>query len=107
VFEASLNALAPFGRLVTYGIASREQNTVQTGRLMRRSWSVIGFWLMHCLRDPDRLIKAPLTDLYERAARGEVRAVAGGTYGLSEAVRAHEDLKSRKTRGKLLLDPAS
>jgi NADPH2:quinone reductase len=107
IFDGSLRALAPFGRMVTYGIAGREPNEVQTGLLLRKSWSVIGFWLMHCLRDPDRLIRAPLTDLYDRAARGEVRAVAGGTYGLSEAVRAHEDLKSRKTRGKLLLDPAA
>ena len=28
VFDASLEALAPFGRLVTYGIASREPNEV-------------------------------------------------------------------------------
>jgi NADPH:quinone reductase len=106
IFDGSLRALAPFGRMVTYGIAGREANEVQTGLLLRKSWSVIGFWLMHCMRDPERLIRAPLTDLYERAARGEVRAVPGGTYGLSEAIRAHEDLKSRKTRGKLLLDPA-
>ena len=26
VFDASLRALAPFGRLVTYGMASREPN---------------------------------------------------------------------------------
>ena len=34
VFDACLNALAPFGRIVAYGIASREPNTVETGRLM-------------------------------------------------------------------------
>jgi NADPH:quinone reductase len=107
LFDGSLRSLAPFGRMVTYGIAGREANEVQTGLLLRKSWSVIGFWLMHCLRDPDRLIREPLADLYARAARGEVKAVPGGTYGLSDAVRAHEDLRSRKTRGKLLLDPAS
>ena len=32
VFEASLDALAPFGRLITYGIASREPNTVTLRR---------------------------------------------------------------------------
>ena len=106
-FDGTLRALAPFGRMVTYGIAGREQNEVQTGLLMRKSWSVVGFWLMHCLADPERLMRQPLADLYERAARGEVRAVPGGTYGLSEVRRAHEDLRSRKTRGKLLLDPAS
>src|SRR3954447_6264732 len=37
VFEQSLSALAPFGRLVTYGIASGQPNTVQNGALMRSS----------------------------------------------------------------------
>jgi NADPH2:quinone reductase len=107
IFDGALRALAPFGRMVTYGIAGREPNEVQTGLLMRKSWSVIGFWLMHCMLDPDELIRRPLADLYERAARGEVRAIAGGTYGMADVKRAHEDLRSRKTRGKLLLDPAS
>jgi NADPH2:quinone reductase len=107
IFAGSLRALAPFGRMVTYGIAGREPNEVQTGLLMRKSWSVIGFWLMHCLADPERLMREPAADLYERAARGEVRAVAGGTYGMSDVGRAHEDLRARRTRGKLLLDPSS
>ena len=34
-FEACLRTLAPFGRLVTFGIASREPNQVATGHLMR------------------------------------------------------------------------
>ena len=32
VFDESLEALAPFGRLVAYGIASREPNEVSQGR---------------------------------------------------------------------------
>jgi len=107
LFDETLSALAPFGRMVTYGIAGKEQNEVKTGRLMRKSWSVVGFWLFHCYRDPDRLMREPLRDLYERAARGEVHAVAGGTYPLSEVRSAHEDLKSRRTRGKLLVDPTA
>src|SRR5918995_3375848 len=66
VFEASMKALAPFGRLVTYGIASREQNEVSTGALMRRSHAVVGFWLMHCLRDPG-MVAGPLPELFARA----------------------------------------
>src|SRR3954453_12484796 len=49
VFEESREALAPFGRLVVYGISTREQNTVKTGRLMRHSQTVAGFWLFDCL----------------------------------------------------------
>jgi NADPH2:quinone reductase len=105
VFDASLEALAPFGRLVTYGIASREQNSVQTGKLMRRSWAVVGFWLTHCVGRRD-MMQEPLRELFALAAGGELRVVEGETYGLSEARRAHEDLQARRTTGKLLLDPA-
>jgi NADPH2:quinone reductase len=105
-FDASLAALAPLGRLVTYGIASREQNTVKTGSLMRNSRAVIGFWLMHCLGRPE-MIDAALADLFARVRRGELRAHAGGTYPLSEAARAQVDIAERRTSGKVLLDPAS
>jgi NADPH2:quinone reductase len=106
VFDECRKALAPFGRLVVYGIAGREQNELRTGSLMRRSHAVVGFWLMHCLGRPD-MIQEPLADLFERAARGEVKAVVGETYPLSDVARAHEDIQSRSTSGKLLLDPAS
>ena len=65
IFDRSLAALAPFGRLVTYGIASGENNTVSSGSLMRRSQSVVGFWLMHCLGRP-AMIDEALADLFAR-----------------------------------------
>jgi NADPH2:quinone reductase len=104
VFDACLDALAPFGRLVAYGIASREQNDVRSGALMRKSRSVVGFWFMHCMGRRD-MVEEPLADLFARAARGELRAVVGATYPLSEAARAQTDLAARRTTGKLLLDP--
>jgi len=105
-FEQSYAALAPFGRVVVYGISTREQVRVSTGSLLRGSRGVVGFWLMHCLSRPE-MLREPLRDLYERAARGELRTVVGGTYPLSEVRRAHEDLVGRRTSGKLLLDPSA
>ena len=105
VFDQCLDALAPLGRLVTYGMASREPNTVSNGALMRKSQGVIGFWLMHVLGRPE-LVGPPLADLFERVAAGTLRVVEGETYGLSEVRRAHEDLQARRTSGKLLLDPS-
>jgi NADPH:quinone reductase len=107
VFDASLRALAPFGRLVTYGMASREPGEVSNGALMRRSHAVVGFWLMHCLRKPEAMIAEPLRELMARVAAGDLRVVEGAVYPLSEARRAHEDLQARRTTGKLLLDPSS
>ncbi|HEV2875318.1 MAG TPA: NADPH:quinone oxidoreductase family protein [Thermoleophilaceae bacterium] len=105
VFAASAEALAPFGRIVSYGIASREQNTLETGRLMRKSRAVIGFWLMHCLGRRE-MIEQPLADLFERTAGGELKPQMGETYAMSDVRRAHEDLQGRRTSGKLLLDPS-
>jgi NADPH2:quinone reductase len=107
VFDASLRALRPFGRLVTYGMASREPNTVKAGNLMRHSTAVIGFWLAHCFTRPRELLAEPLQDLFERVAGGTLKVVEGKVYPLSEARLAHEDLQARRTTGKLLLDPAS
>jgi NADPH2:quinone reductase len=106
VFDACLRAMDDMGRLVVYGISSREQNEVRTGRLLKRSQSVVGFWLFHYLERPEHLAD-PLAELFGLAARGEVRAVVGGTYPLSEARRAQEDLAARRTTGKLVLDPSA
>jgi NADPH2:quinone reductase len=104
VFDQSFEALAPFGRLVTYGIAGNEQNEVRSGRLMRKSRAVVGFWLMHCLGRRE-MMEEPLAELFELAAAGRLRPQIGATYPLSEVRRAHEDLAGRGTSGKLLLDP--
>ena len=104
VFDQSLAALAPFGRIVTYGIASREPNQVSTGSLMRRSRAVVGFWLMHCIGRPE-MVDDALADLFERVRQGELRVHVGATYPLSEAARAQVDVAERRTTGKVLLDP--
>jgi NADPH2:quinone reductase len=106
MFDAAIDALAPFGRIVAYGIASREQNDLQTGRLMRKSRAVVGFWLMHCLGRRD-MMDEPLAELFELAARGALVPQVGGTYAMSDVRRAHEDLQGRRTTGKLLLDPSA
>jgi len=107
VFDASLAALARFGRVVTYGNASRTAPTpVEPGRLMAGSKSVVGFWLVDCIGHPGMLAE-PLAELFEMTAAGTLRPLLGGTYPLSEAARAHHDLRSRGTVGKLVLHPSS
>lgn len=104
VFERSLRALAPFGRIAVCGISSKQQNEVRTGHLLRNSRSVVSFWLFHALEDPARRFREPLIDLFARAARGEVTPAIGGTWPLAEAAAAQEALAGRRTTGKLLLD---
>jgi NADPH:quinone reductase len=105
-FERSYRALAHFGRIVICGISSQQPNEIRSGSLLRHSRSVIGFYLFHCVERPAMIAEA-LADLFERAVRGELRAVVGGGYPLSDAPRCHEDLRARLTTGKLLLDPSA
>jgi NADPH2:quinone reductase len=105
VFDQSLRALAPFGRLVVYGMASREGNEVTSGALMARSQAVVGFWLTHCFGRAG-MVAEPLEELFGLVASGDLRVVEGEVYGLSDARRAHEEMQARRTSGKLLLDPS-
>lgn len=104
-FEDCLRALAPFGRLVTFGIASREENKVRTGHLMRNSRAVIGFWIVHLLARPE-LSRRGIERVLGAAASGDLKTVLGGTHPLSDARRVHQDLAGRRTMGKILLDPS-
>ena len=106
VFSQSLRALAPFGRLVSYGMASGDAPPVSPGALMRGSTAVVGFWLMHCLAHP-AMVGPVLATLFEMVADGQLRPVLGDTYPLADAHRAHRDLAARTTTGKLLLDPGA
>ena len=104
-FDAELAALAPLGRMVVFGIASREQREVSTAALLRGSKAVVGFWLVHLLSRRD--LAAPMIgELLGAVAAGELEVTVGDVYPLSEAARAHEDLIGRRTSGKLLLDPS-
>ena len=104
-FDAELSVLAPLGRMVVFGIASREQRQVSTAALLRGSKSVIGFWLVHLMARRE-LIPAMIGELFGAVAADELEVTIGDVYPLSEAARAHRDLIGRRSRGKLLLDPA-
>ena len=102
--DASLAALAPFGRLATFGAASRQPTkAIEPGALMARSRGVIGFWLAHCFARPE-MLGPPMAELLSMVEAGTLRPVVGGTYPLSEAHRAHEALLDRSSQGKLVLD---
>ena len=103
-FDAEMDVLAPLGRMVVFGIASREQREVSTAALLRGSKTVVGFWLIHLLAR--RELAAPMIgELLAAVAAGELEVTIGGVYPLAEARRAHEDLIARRSTGKLLLDP--
>lgn len=104
VLAQGMAALAPFGRLVTFGAASRQKpEAIQPLRLVYGGISVIGFWLSHCRRKP-KLLTDPLTELLQLVASEKIKPLPATKYALSDAKQAHIDLLARKTYGKLILD---
>jgi NADPH2:quinone reductase len=104
VFDGSLSALRPLGRLAVFGMASRvEPSPVSVPKLMARSQTVTGFWLVHVLGLPGGLAPA-LEEMTSMIFAGRLSPVTGTSYALDEAAAAHEALRSRRSVGKLVIE---
>jgi NADPH:quinone reductase len=106
VFESSLSCLAPFGRLIMYGISSGVAGTARSDQLHSTNRAVIGYSSGHYRRHrPQALVPAGDTVLrYMR--EGRLRFVIGGRFPMSEAAEAHRLIESRQSVGKILLLPS-
>ena len=102
VFNGSYLALAPLGRLVVFGLASRRAGrSIAPVDLMASSRTVAGFWLQHALARGG--LGAAMAELLSMTRSGLLRPVLGGEYALEDASRAHGDLRARRTVGKVVL----
>ncbi|TDB49618.1 MULTISPECIES: quinone oxidoreductase [Bacillaceae] len=104
IFYDSLQCLAPFGRLVFYGMASGQPVKFNPGRLMEKNQSVMGFFLPQMMAKPS-LYQQSLQELLTYMKNGELELLIGGTYPLEDAAHVHRLLQGRKTTGKLILVP--
>lgn len=104
VFYKTLKCLATFGRIVIFGVASGEQPKFYPSTLMARNQSVIGFFLPQIMRKPE-LLQPSLVELLAHLGQGKLKLTIGGVFPLEEAAKVHTLLQSRKTLGKLILEP--
>lgn len=104
-FESSLDCLAPFGTLVTYGNASGPVAPFDTGLLVRKGSLAVArpSVFNHVARRAD--LEAAAAALFALMAEGRVGVAVGGRWPLAEAAAAHRALESRSTSGSLVLLP--
>lgn len=103
-FEESLKMVAPLGRIVFIGNASREEVSLNPAALMKRNISVTGLWLTSLMTDP-RISAAAAQGLTPLIASGKVVPQVGPTYALADSPRAFQDMLDRKTTGKVIIEP--
>jgi NADPH2:quinone reductase len=105
-FDAGLASLRPRGVLVVYGAASGPVPPLEIPRLQAGgSLYVTRPTVVHYTATRDEL-RARTDEVFGWVASGQLRVSIGGRYALADAARAHQDLESRRTTGKLLLFPA-
>src|SRR3954471_7497888 len=79
-FDGSLRALAPFGRQIVFGMASRTPpKPIEPNSLMMGSKTVMGFWLVDCLGRSD-MLETPMKELMDMTAAGTMRPIVGANY---------------------------
>lgn len=105
VFERSLDAMAHFGRMVTYGVASGVPAEVSNQRLLFENKTVKGFHLgQAATHDPSRVMKA-VPELTDGFASGDLEVILGESFALEDAAEAHQYIEDRKSSGKVVLKP--
>jgi NADPH:quinone reductase len=109
VFDEALDCLAPFGRMVAYGNASRQPMTINVQRLYAPCQTVTGFFLSGFIagqsRDRGAFAARLLGELGGYVESGRLRLQRGGTYKLAQAADAHRAIETRGTTGKIVLMP--
>jgi NADPH2:quinone reductase len=101
----SLDALAHFGRMVSYGAASGTPGRPSTADLLFGNKTVIGYHLGQGIqRDPMRVLGA-VPSLTELLAAGTLEVQVGHTFDLTAAADAHRAIEGRETSGKVVLEP--
>jgi NADPH:quinone reductase-like Zn-dependent oxidoreductase len=96
VFEASLRALRPNGRMVVVGGHGGEVVPLDLIVLFRNQWSIIG-----CQRQTE----AELRQIFDLMSSHELRPTVHQILPLSEAAQAHRILEDRRQFGKVVLAP--
>jgi len=104
-----LRMLAPRGHVVWYGVAGGLPNTKHLlAGLLRRFVDAPTFTLYHLMASARYDIVRHLAgwqEMFGYLRAGKVRLSLQGVYPLAEAPRAHRELESRATMGKLVLHP--
>lgn len=103
LFDSSLRCTAPGGRILLVGFASGEVPQIPANILMVKNIDAIGFyWGAHRVFAPE-VMNASFEELLEWLGEGSLKPHISASYPLTEASAALQDLRARRTTGKVVL----
>ena len=96
VWEACFESLATYGRLVTCGVTSGAEVTLNVQALFGRQRSILGSFMGG---------KGELMEVLKLIGQGKLRAVIDSIFPLKDAAAAQQKMEERDFFGKILLHP--
>lgn len=103
--DESLDALAPFGRMVSYGAASGEPGRPNTADLLFGNKRVIGYHLGRAIGTVPGRVMGAVPELTHLLGSGTLEVQIGHRFELTDAAEAHRFIEERKSSGKVVLIP--
>ncbi|GEM44648.1 quinone oxidoreductase family protein [Deinococcus cellulosilyticus] len=100
----SFESVRPGGHVVFYGMAGGDPPLIDPRMLMDTSKRLTGGDLWNVLTTAERR-RTLARELFQSILLGELSVRISGMYPLSEGAKAHDQLESRQSTGKILLIP--
>lgn len=100
----SLDCLAHFGTLVSFGQSSGAPEQFRVSHLAKGSWQITRPTLFHHVARPGWLAAAA-HDLFAMIRSGKITVRIDATHPLDQVARAHDALEARQTTGSTVLIP--
>ncbi|MDE4085566.1 zinc-binding dehydrogenase [Planococcus maritimus] len=106
-FERSLEVLAPFGRIVSFGHANEGSvpGNVKTDELHSSCRAVLGYSTGTYRKQRPEFLKNAEAAISKLLEQRQLNVSITGRYPLEQAAQAHALMESRKSTGKLVLLP--
>jgi NADPH2:quinone reductase len=105
IFEKSLECLSRFGRIVNFGNATQHTGKFHTNGLHASCRSVLGYSFGTTRKYHPERVKHTAEAVIPYLANGQLEMIINKRFKLVEAGQAHEWIESRKSTGKILLQP--
>ncbi len=102
-FQASLDCLQPFGLMVSFGNASGPVPPLPLTALKGSLYITRPSLMAHTAKREN--LEEMSADLFRMVSSGKVKIEIDQRYALADAVKAHQDLESRRTTGSTVLIP--
>jgi NADPH2:quinone reductase len=101
ITDAAFHALGYNGRMVCFGQASGESNSVSLDLLMDEAIGVSGYWVTPFQRDGNA--RDAVATMLDWMAAGKLRVLEGPTFPAAKAGAAQAAIEARETFGKVTL----